>query len=233
MVQFAQVTDKSLHLVIWCFTTGYEMNESVVKRNEIIAQTIIKGLEKRNMKGFYAADKEEAVKIALDLIGEGAMVTMGGTQSVKDAGLFDALKKGNYDFLDREEADDRRAAYLAAFDADVYLGSCNAITQDGILINIDGVGNRVAAYCYGPKKVVLLVGMNKVCADEDSAVKRARNVAATTNVQRFGRNTPCAKTGKCHDCTSPECICGQFLITRFTMTPDRIHVIIVNEDLGF
>lgn len=209
------------------------MNENVVKRNDLIAQTIIKGLEKRNMKGFYAADKEEAVKIALDLIGEGSTVTMGGGQSIKDSGLFDAVKKGNYNFIDRDEMEDKRAAYLAAYDADVFLGSCNAMTHDGVLVNIDGVGNRVSAYCFGPKKVVLVVGMNKVCADLDSAIKRARNVAATTNVQRFGRNTPCAKTGQCHNCTSPDCICGQFLVTRFTMTPDRIHVIVVNEDLGF
>ncbi|MBR2674515.1 MAG: lactate utilization protein [Mogibacterium sp.] len=209
------------------------MNEIVAKRNSVIAQNIIKGLEKRNMKGFYAADKDEAIKIATELIGEGSSVTMGGAQSVKDLGLFDILKSGNYNFIDREEIEDKRAAYLAAYDADAYLGSCNAITQDGILVNIDGVGNRLSAYCFGPKKVVLIVGMNKVCPDLDSAVKRARNVAATVNVQRFGRNTPCAKTGQCHNCTSPECICGQFLITRFTMTPNRIHVIIVNDYLGF
>ena len=209
------------------------MNENIIKRNELIGQTIIKGLEKRNMKGFYAKDKAEAIKIAEELIGEGSTVTMGGAQSVKDLGLFDILKSGKYNFIDREVAEDRKAAYLAAFSADVYLGSCNAITQDGILVNIDGHGNRVAAYCYGPSKVVLIVGMNKVCPDLDSAVARARNVAATVNVQRFGRNTPCAKTGQCHNCTSPECICGQFLITRFTMTPNRIHVILVNEDLGF
>ena len=129
-----------------------------------------------------------------------------------------------------------RYAYRGApaFDADVFLGSCNAMTNDGVLVNIDGIGNRVACYAFGPKKVVLIVGINKVCADVDSAVARARNEAAPINVQRFGRNTPCAKTGHCHNCTSPECICGQFLITRFTMTPNRIHVIVVNDmNLGF
>ena len=107
------------------------------------------------------------------------------------------------------------------------------MTADGILVNIDGAGNRVSAYCYGPKKVVLIVGINKVCGDVDSAISRARNTAAPINVARFGRNTPCAQTGHCHNCTSPECICGQILITRFTMIPDRIHVIVVNEELGF
>ncbi len=209
------------------------MKDIINKRNEILGQNIIKGLEKRNMKGFYAKDKEEAIKIALELIGEGTSITMGGAQSVKDLGLFDILKNGNYDFLDRDEAEDRRAAYIAAYDCDVYLGSCNAMTADGILVNIDGAGNRVSAYCYGPKKVVLIVGINKVCGDVDSAISRARNTAAPINVARFGRNTPCAQTGHCHNCTSPECICGQILITRFTMIPDRIHVIVVNEELGF
>ena len=210
------------------------MNEIVASKNEILGQNIIKGLEKRNMKGFYAKDREEAIKIALDLIEEGSTVTMGGAQTIKDIGLEDILKKGNYNFIDRDEAEDRRAAYLAAFDADVFLGSCNAMTNDGVLVNIDGIGNRVACYAFGPKKVVLIVGINKVCADVDSAVARARNEAAPINVQRFGRNTPCAKTGHCHNCTSPECICGQFLITRFTMTPNRIHVIVVNDmNLGF
>lgn len=209
------------------------MNENVTKKNDILGQNIVKGLEKRNMVGYYAENREEAIRIALDLIGEGSSVNMGGSQTIKDIGLFDIMKSGNYNFTDREEAEDRKAAYLAAFSADVYLGSCNAMTNDGVLVNIDGVGNRVAAYAYGPRKVVLIVGINKVCPDLDSAIARARNEAATINVQRFGRNTPCAKTGHCHNCTSPECICGQFLITRFTMTPNRIHVIVVNEALGF
>ena len=209
------------------------MNEIVNKRNRLLGETIVKGLEKRNMKGFYAETKEEALNIAQSLIAEGSSVTMGGAQTIKDVGLFDIMKSGNYNFLDREEAEDRRAAYVAAYDCDWYLGSCNAMTNDGVLVNIDGVGNRVSAYCYGPRKVLLVVGINKVCADVDSAVTRARNDAAPINVARFGRNTPCSKTGHCHNCTSPECICGQILITRFTMTPDRIHVIVVNEELGF
>ena len=209
------------------------MNEMITKRNDLLAQKIIKGLESRNMNGYYAATKEKALETALSLIPEGSSVTMGGAMSAHEIGLVDALKKGNYNFIDRDRATDKRAAMLAAYDADVFLSSANAMTDDGILVNIDGNANRVSAICQGPKKVVFIVGMNKVCVDLDSAMKRARNVAAPINAQRFGLSTPCAKTGKCMDCKSPDTICCQFLITRFSRHAGRIHVILVNETLGF
>ncbi len=209
------------------------MNEITTKRNDLLAQKIIKGLESRNMSGYYAATNEKALEIALSLIPEGSSVTMGGAMSAHEIGLVDALKKGNYNFIDRDKATDKRAAMLAAYDADVFLSSANAMTDDGILVNIDGNANRVSAICQGPKKVVFIVGMNKVCVDLDSAMKRARNVAAPINAQRFGLSTPCAKTGKCMDCKSPDTICCQFLITRFSRHAGRIHVILVNDTLGF
>ena len=209
------------------------MNEIVTKRNDLLAQKIIKGLESRNMSGYYAATKEKALETALSLIPEGSSVTMGGAMSAHEIGLVDALKKGNYNFIDRDRMADKRAAMLAAYDADVFLSSANAMTDDGILVNIDGNANRVSAICQGPKKVIFIVGMNKVCVDLDSAMKRARNVAAPINAQRFGLSTPCAKTGKCMDCKSPDTICCQFLITRFSRHAGRIHVILVNESLGF
>ncbi len=209
------------------------MNPNIVKRNELLAQKVIKGLESRNMSGYYAASKEEALKTALSLIPEGSSVTMGGAMSAHEIGLVDALKNGNYNFIDRDKAEDKRAAMLAAYDADVFLSSANAMTDDGILVNIDGNANRVSAICQGSKKVVFIVGMNKVCDDLDGAMKRARNVAAPINAQRFGLNTPCSKTGKCMDCKSPDTICCQFLITRFSRHAGRIHVILVNDMLGF
>ena len=209
------------------------MNQNVEKRNRLLAQTVIKGLESRNMSGYYAADREEALKIALSLIPEGSSVTMGGGVSVAEIGLVDAMKNGNYNFIDRNEYKDMREAYLLAYDADVFLASCNAITNDGVLVNIDGNSNRVSCIAYGPKKVVFVVGMNKVCNDVDGAMKRARNVAATTNAQRFGLSTPCAKTGACYNCKSPDTICCQFLVTRFSRHAGRIHVILVNDTLGF
>ena len=158
------------------------------------------------MTGYYAASKEEALDIALSLIPEGSSVTMGGAMSAHEIGLVDALKNGSYRFIDRDKAEDRRAAMLAAYDADVFLSSVNAMTDDGILVNIDGNANRVSAICQGPKKVIFIVGMNKVCPDPDTAMKRARNVAAPVNAQRFGLSTPCVKTGKCMDCKSPDTI---------------------------
>lgn len=209
------------------------MNENIIKRNQLLAQKVIKGLESRNMTGYYAADKEEALKIALDLIPEQSTVTMGGAMSAHEIGLVAALKEGNYKFLDRDAADDKRAAMLAAYDADYFLTSANAITEDGVMVNIDGNANRVSAIAQGPKHVVVIVGMNKVCDDVDGAMKRARNVAAPINAQRFGLSTPCAKTGSCMNCKSPDTVCCQFLITRYSRHTDRIHVILVNDSLGF
>lgn len=209
------------------------MNENIIKRNELLAQKVIKGLESRNMTGYYAADKEEALKIALSLIPEGSSVTMGGCMSANEIGLTDVVKGEKYDFIDRYAADDRHAAELRAYDADVFLASANAMTEDGEIVNIDGNSNRVSAIAYGPKKVLFIVGMNKICDDLDGAMKRARNVAAPINAQRFGLSTPCAKTGSCFNCKSPDTICCQFLITRFSRHEGRIHVILVNDNLGF
>ncbi|MBR6209840.1 MAG: lactate utilization protein [Clostridiales bacterium] len=209
------------------------MNDNIFKRNELLAQKVIKGLASRNMTGYYAASAEEAKKIALDLIPEGSSISMGGGMSVHEIGLVEALKEGNYNFIDRDKAEDKRAAMLAAYDADFFLSSCNAMTEDGVLVNIDGNANRVSAIAQGPKKVIFIVGMNKVCDDVDGAMKRARNVAAPINSQRFGLDTPCAKTGSCMNCKSPDTICCQFLITRFSRHEGRIHVILVNDSLGF
>lgn len=209
------------------------MNENITKRNNLLAQKVIKGLESRNMSGYYAATKEEALKIALELIPKGSSVTMGGAMSAHEIGLVEALKGPDYNFIDRDKATDKRAAMLAAYDADFFLSSANAMTEDGIMVNVDGNANRVSAIAQGPKKVVFIVGMNKITKDVDSAMKRARNVAAPINAQRFGLSTPCTSTGSCMDCKSPDTICCQILITRYSKHKDRIHVILVNDNLGF
>jgi len=208
------------------------MDKNLYTRNEKLAQKVIKGLESRNMTGYYAADKEEALKKALELIPEGSTVTMGGAMSAVEIGLVDALVNGNYDFLDRNQMEPREAL-LKGYDADVFLTSANAMTEDGVMVNIDGNANRVSYIANGPKKIVAIVGMNKVCDDVDGAMKRARNVAAPTNAQRFEINTPCKKTGSCANCKSPDTICCQFLVTRYSRHADRIHVILVNDSLGF
>ncbi len=209
------------------------MNENITKRNALLAGKVIKGLASRNMTGYYAATKDEAREIALGLIPEGSTVTMGGGMSAHEIGLVKALMEGNYKFIDRDQYADKREAMLLAYDADVFLSGTNAMTEDGVLVNIDGNANRVSAIAQGPRKVVFIVGMNKVCKDVDGAMKRARNVAAPINAQRFGLSTPCAKTGSCMDCKSPDTICCQFLITRFSKHAGRIHVILVNDVLGF
>lgn len=208
------------------------MDENMKKRNEQLAQTVIKGLESRNMSGYFAISKEDALKKALELIEEGSSVAMGGCMSAKEIGLVDVLKEGNYHFIDRDKLEPREAL-LASYDADVFLSSANAMTSDGILVNIDGNSNRVSCIAQGPKKVVFIVGMNKVCDDLDGAMKRARNVAAPINAQRFNLNIPCREAGKCFDCKSPDTICCQFLITRFSRHTGRIHVILVNDGLGY
>lgn len=208
------------------------MDANRIKRNDKLAQKVIKGLESRNMTGYYVQTKEEALAKALELIPEGAKVTNGGSMSIAEIGLVQAIKAGNYQYCERSGAN-KREAELFAYDADVFMGSTNAITEDGVLVNIDGNANRVSAYAYGPKKLVLIVGINKVAKDVDHAMKRARNEAATINTQRFDLATPCSKTGSCMDCKTPGNICCQFLITRYSMHADRIHVILVNEALGF
>ena len=208
------------------------MDKNLYTRNEKLAQKVIKGLESRNMTGYYAADKEEALKKALELIPEGSTVTMGGAMSAVEIGLVYALMNGNYNFLDRNQMEPREAL-LKGYDADVFLTSANAMTEDGVMVNIDGNANRVSYIANGPKKIVAIVGMNKVCDDVDGAMKRARNVAAPTNAQRFEINTPCKKTGSCANCKSPDTICCQFLVTRYSRHAGRIHVILVNDSLGF
>lgn len=208
------------------------MDENMKKRNERLAQTVIKGLQSRNMTGYYAEDKEVALKQALELIEENSTISMGGCMSAHEIGLVQALQEGNYQYLDRSKMEPREGL-LAAYDSDVFLSSVNAMTSDGILVNIDGNSNRVSCIAQGPKKVIFIVGMNKVCDDLDSAMKRARNVAAPINAQRFEVKTPCKETGKCFDCKSPDTICCQFLITRYSRHTGRIHVILVNDNLGF
>ena len=206
------------------------------KRNKALGERVVKALESRNMEAYYAESKEEAVKTALGLIAEGSTINMGGSASVRESGLVDALKEGNYTFYDRDLAsspEEKEAIARKAFDCDWYLGSVNAMSEDGVFVNIDGNANRVAAYAYGPKNVLLIVGMNKVVKTEEDAMHRARNEAAPINTQRFGSNTPCVKNGSCFDCKSEDCICCQIMITRFSRIPKRFKIILVDEDLGF
>lgn len=212
------------------------MDENRVKRNDLLGQQMVGALKARNMEAYYVGSKEEACKKALDLIPEGSSISWGGSMSAQEIGLKDAVCQGNYVIYNRDTAkspEEKRKIELAAYDCDFFLCSANAITQDGVIINIDGHANRVSAIAQGPRNILMIVGMNKVAKDVEAAVSRARNEAAPINAQRFHLNTPCCKTGACFDCKSPETICCQILITRFSKDAGRIKVILVNDSLGF
>ena len=156
--------------------------------------------------------------------------------SIEEIGLKKAVCEGDYVVYNRDickNPEEKREVELKIFGCDYLLTSSNAITEDGILVNIDGNANRVAAIAYGPKHVIMIVGMNKIAKDEEAALYRARNEAATINAQRFPIETPCKKTGSCAYCKSKDTICCQFLTTRFSKHTGRIKIILVNENLGF
>ena len=203
----------------------------------IQAETIIKNLNRRRMYGCYCENVDAAVEKALSFVEENASVSFGGSMTLAENRILDELrKKDDIRLLDRsvcqtpEEID---LVYHEALSADVYFMSTNAITLDGRLVNTDGTGNRLAALIYGPKSVVIVAGMNKVASDLEAAQARVRDIASPPNCIRLGRNTPCAKTGKCGDCLGDDSICSQTVITRRSAIVDRIKVILVGEELGY
>ena len=206
------------------------------QRNERLAQTIIKNLKIRHIEAFYCASAQEAVKKVSDLIEDGSSVTWGGTMTVRDLGIPDYLKKrGTLQVLDRDlvkTPQEKQEMYLKAFSADVYLSSANAISEDGVIVNIDGNGNRVAAITWGPKKVIFVIGLNKVAQTVQDALARARSTASPTNAARFDIKTPCQIDGVCHNCNSPESICNYVHFLR--NSPHGRHtVVLVGENLGY
>lgn len=200
------------------------------------AEAIIRNLEKRNMEGYYFQSAADCTQAILQEMPKGSVIGWGGSESVKESGLMDAIHNGDYELIDRAAAktpEESRQIYARTVLADYYLMSTNAITLDGELINIDGNGNRVACLIHGPRHVILVVGMNKVVTDIESGVARIRNMASPANAIRLNRNLACAATGVCHDCLSPECFCNQIVITRRSMHMGRIKVYLVGEELGY
>lgn len=200
------------------------------------AETIIKNLKKRNMEGYYFETSSACVEAILSEMPSGAIIGWGGSETLKECGLMDAIHGGSYELLDRAAAktpEESRQIYARTVLADYFLMSTNAITLDGELINIDGNGNRVACLIQGPSHVIIVAGMNKVVPDVKSGVARVRSAACPPNAIRLERNLPCATTGVCHDCFSPECFCCQTVVTRRSMHPGRIKVYLVGEELGY
>jgi len=206
------------------------------QRNERLAATLIKQLNRRHMEAYYCATAAEAVSQVSALIADGSSVTWGGTMTVRDLGIPEALRsRGTLQVLDRDLAvtpEEKQDIYLRAFTADVYLTSANAISEDGVIVNIDGNGNRVAAITWGPKKVIFVIGLNKVAQNVEAALARARSTASPVNAARFDIKTPCRADGVCHNCNSPESICSYVHFLR--NSPRSRHVVVlVGETLGY
>lgn len=188
------------------------------------------------MEGYYCPDGASAVQTALSLMPEHSVISWGGSMTLNETGLMEQLQKRDYTLIDRMTAstpEERRELYAKATLADYYLMSTNAITLDGQLVNIDGAGNRVACLIHGPENVIILAGMNKVCPDVESAIRRVKNCATPPNTVRLNCKTPCAVTGICGDCLSPETICCQEVITRYSRIKGRIKVILIGEEYGY
>lgn len=202
-----------------------------------IAEHVIKQLKRRNMEGFFCQSCEEAQELVSSLISPNSSVTFGGSVTLMQTGILTSLeKRKDLTIFDRAKAqspEEISKIYRKAFSCDAYLMSSNAITRDGELINIDGNGNRAAALIYGPSQVLVIVGVNKICLTLEDAFRRARNTAAPANCLRLQKQTPCASTGSCEDCQSWDCICAQTVITRRSLIPGRIKVILLEGNWGY
>lgn len=203
---------------------------------EKILRTIT-SLEKNNMNGYLVKSKEELIDKIISLTNKGEKVSCGGSMSLVETGVMDLLRSGRYEFLDRAKEglsiEDIDRIYRECFFTDTYFSSSNAITEDGELYNVDGNGNRVAALLFGPKKVIIVAGVNKIVKNLDEAIKRNREIAAPANAKRLNKNTPCTKVGYCMDCNSKEKICREYTVISSQKDKDRIHVIFLNENIGY
>jgi len=210
--------------------------ENIKAANKLKIDTVIKNMAKRGIRGHYCETKDEACEKILSMIQDNSLVSWGGSATINTIGVKEKLAGRDVKTIDPygtsdpvESIERRRQALLS----DYFLMSTNAVTMDGELVNIDGTSNRVAALCFGPKKVIVVVGANKLAVGLDDAMARAKLYAAVPNNVRFKRNNPCTVTGICNDCLSKDCICCNIVTTRFCSIPDRIEVLLVNENLGF
>lgn len=201
-----------------------------------LAEGMIKNLQKRGMDGYYFDSCEALCSYFRETLPENAVISWGGSESVKESGIMDLLQAGKYTLIDRADAktpQEARELFSRTVMADYYFMSANAITMDGELVNIDGNGNRIACLVQGPSHVCLIVGRNKTAVKLEDAILRARNIAAPANVKRLNKKTPCQTNGRCGDCLSPDCICSHLVITRHSSHKGRIQVFLVNEELGY
>lgn len=205
--------------------------ETVWQRMERTADA----LRKNNMEATCVKTAQDVVPVVRSLLHPGDVVSNGGSVSLAETGVMDLLRSGEYRFLDREglSGDELGRVYRDSFSADAYFASANAVTDAGEIFNVDGNGNRVAAIAFGPKKVILVVGCNKLVADLHEAETRLETLAAPANTKRLSCATPCRETGVCAHCHSPARVCCTYTVQRFQRQKGRIHVILVAEPLGF
>ena len=212
------------------------MHPATKRYYENRGRVLVKNLQSRHFDACYCENREAALEKALEWIPKDASIGWGGATSAQQIGLMQALKEGGYPVLDRDAcatAEERIKMMKQCLTADVFLTGANAISLDGQMVNIDGIGNRVAAIVYGPDMVIVVAGMNKVVDTLEDAITRARSIAAPMNNQRFDNQNPCKVTGSCANCKCETCICNQILITRNCRPAGRIKFIIVGEELGF
>ena len=215
-------------------------NAFILQRNKKIGEKVVLGLKKRFFDAYYVDTKEQALQKAIELIPLTDVISWGGSMSVLETGLIDHLLKNEYNVINRDIAkskEEKMELLKQAMYCDTYLMGTNAMTEDGQLVNVDCIGNRVAALMFGPENVIVIVGVNKVVKTVEEAIERAREIAAPINMQRVAgnsmRQTPCFSTGSCHDCISKDSICSHIVVTRLCNPPKRIKVIVVGESLGF
>lgn len=213
------------------------MNENIKWVNEKKIEKTINNLKKNNINGYYVKDNDELINLIKDIAKEGEVVSVGGSMSLFESKVIELLRSGRYEFLDRYKEnltqEDIKEIYRKSFFADAYFASANAITEDGKIFNVDGNGNRVAAILYGPDKVVLIVGVNKIVKNIEQAVSRNRAISGPANAKRLNLSTPCVKTGQCMECKSEERICCEYTVIKRQRNPKRMHVIFINDTLGF
>lgn len=203
---------------------------------ETIADSLIEKFNLRGIEGYYCSSKEEALAMAKRFLTPGCSVSFGGSETLKEIGLIDELKKSDYVLYDRSTAqteEEQRVLYGKIVTSDYFFMSSNAITLDGQLVNIDGRGNRVSCLIYGPKNVIVIAGMNKLVSDTQTAIDRIRTMACPPNAIRIGLNTPCSQIGRCAECLTEDSMCCHIVTTRKSKIPFRIKVILVGEELGY
>ena len=213
------------------------MDKNVIWANEQKITRTVQAINKNNMNGYYAKDREELIRIIEDIVSENSLVSCGGSMTLFETGVMEHLRSGRYKFLDRYKdgitKEEVVNMFKESFFADAYFTSSNAVTENGELYNVDGNGNRVAAMLYGPEKVIVICGVNKIVKNVEEAIKRNRECAAPINAKRLNKETPCSKVGYCMDCKSKDRICNEYTLIKRQNRKERMHIIFLNENLGY